>query len=291
MLNYDYPLYRPPSEGDNLIIQASIGCSFNQCSFCSMYKDKQYRARPVAEVLADIAQAARVWPQAHRVFLADGDALVLEMADLRIILDALAATFPNLQRVSAYATPINLNKKSIEDLAELKARKLSLVYLGIESGSDAMLRRIVKGSARQMESALKRAREAGMKVSATVILGLGGQSHWQDHIDATADLVNAAPPTFLSTLQLTLQDDAVEGFLQRFGEPFQPQDDFAILTEQRRLIERLNPPSPVIFRSNHASNCYALAGTLPKDRDKLLGQIDRALHGSASLRPEFLRGL
>lgn len=291
MLDYDFPLWRPPSEGDNLIIQATLGCGFNGCTFCSMYKRKDYRERPLAEVFADIEAAARAWPGAHRVFLADGDAYGLPTDALAAICDKLKQCFPNLTRVSAYATPFNLLKKSVEEIRLLKERKLSLVYLGIESGSDLMLKKIAKGTSKHMEQGLLRATEAGLKISATVITGLGGKAHWQEHIDATADLINRAPVTFLSTLQLGLEAEVAPRFFERFGEPFEWQDDVAVLEELHRLVERLDPPSPVIFRSNHASNALPLAGTLPKDKAKVLAQIEQALAGERGLRPAWLRGL
>jgi len=290
MLDYDFPLWRPPSEGDNLIIQATLGCGYNHCTFCSMYKGKAYRERPLAEVFVDIDRAARAWPDATRVFLADGDAYGLPVDHLGALCDRLAAVFPDLQRISAYATPFNILKKSADEIRGLKAKKLSLVYLGIESGSDVLLKRIGKGGAAQMEAALKRAAEGGLKVSATVINGLGGKAGWEEHVDATAELINRAPPTYLSTLQLGLEAEAAPGFHQRFPG-FEWQDDAGVLGELRRLVERLAPPTPVIFRSNHASNALALAGNLPKDRAKLLAQIDAALSGAAGLRPRWLRGL
>jgi len=253
-----------------------------------MYKTKAYRVRPLDEVGADIQRAARMWPEAHRVFLADGDAYGMPTDHLAALCDRMGAAFSNLQRVSAYATPFNLLRKSAEEIRLLKAKKLSLVYLGIESGSDRLLKAIAKGSAGQMERALLRAGEAGLKVSATVILGLGGQADWQEHIDATALLVNRAPPTYLSTLQLDLAPNVAEDFFARFPG-FQWQDDHGVLVELRRLIESLAPPSPVIFRSNHASNALALAGTLPKDKPKLLAQIDAALEGEVGLRPRWIR--
>lgn len=291
MLNYDMPLWRPPSEGNNLIIQATIGCSFNRCSFCSMYRTKTFQARPLDRVFADIDAAARVWPDAHRVFLADGDALVLPNDDLLAILDKLAASFPNLARVSSYALPANLIKKSVEELAELKRNRLTLIYYGLETGSGDLLKRISKGaSPRAIIQGLGKARDAGLKVSATVILGLGGRAYWREHIDGTAALVNEAAPTYLSTLQLGLDPMIEAEFHKRFGEPFEPQDDAGMLIEQQRLIEQLDPPSPVIFRSNHASNALPLAGTLPKDRDALLAVLEAARAGAVPLRPSYMRG-
>ncbi len=291
LLDYDMPLWRPPSEGRNLIIQATLGCSFNRCSYCAMYRSKAFRARPLEEVFADIERAARAWPEAARVFLADGDALVLPTEQLERILDKLAESFPALARVSCYALPANLIKKSVEELQSLVARRLTLVYYGIESGSHDILKRVTKGaSPKAMVEGLSKAAEAGLKVSATVILGLGGQKRWREHIDSTAELVGQAPLTYLSTLQLGLEPVVREEFMRKFGEPFEFQDDDAILAEQERLIGRVEPPRPVIFRSNHASNALALAGTLPKDRERLLAEIAAARAGTVPLRPEWLRG-
>ena len=291
-LLYDMPLFRPPSEGDNLIIQATLGCSFNQCSFCAMYRSKQYVARPVTEVFADIRNAAAGWPDAQRVFLADGDALALPTEHLLTILRELASALPNLTRVSCYATPGNIQRKSAEDLALLREHKLNLLYFGIESGSDLILKKITKGATqRRMAEVLHKARDSGMKVSATVILGLGGTQHSDEHIDGTIALLNSAPVTYLSTLQLYLDASVEEEFYRKFGEPFEMPDDLAILKEQERLISGLNPPQPVIFRSNHASNALALAGNLPRDKDKLLLQLREAMAGNRSLRPHFMRGL
>lgn len=291
MLDYDFPLWRPPSEGSNLIIQATLGCRFNQCTFCSMYKVKEYVERPLEAVFADIDAAASQWPNAHRVFLADGDAYAMPTESLAAICDHLKQRLPLLQRVSAYATPFNILKKSEDEIRLLKEKRLNLVYLGIESGSDLILKKIAKGSAKQMEQALLKAAATGLKVSATVITGLGGKAHWQDHIDATADLINRAPVTYLSTLQLGLEDEVAPRFFERYGEPFEWQDDRAVLLELQRLVERLNPSSPVIFRSNHSSNALALAGTFPKDKNKVLEQINQALAGYRELRPAWARGL
>jgi len=291
-LHYHMPLYRPPSEADNLIIQVSLGCSFNQCSFCSMYRSKEYIQRPLAAVQDDITDAAGSWPDARRVFLADGDALSLPTEQLLMILDALHAALPKLTRVSCYATPGNILGKSHDALAQLKERGLSLLYLGIESGSNLMLKKITKGATQQgLAKAMQKAFDAGLKVSGTVILGLGGKEHWQEHIDGTIALLNSAPITYLSTLQLHLEADIEEEFQTKFGERFEMQGDSDILEEQQRLISGLNPPKPVIFRSNHASNALALAGTLPRDREKLLPQVKAALEGEEVLRPWFMRGM
>jgi radical SAM superfamily enzyme YgiQ (UPF0313 family) len=291
-LTYDMPLFRPPSEGNNLIIQATLGCSFNQCSFCSMYRSKKYRERPLDAVFSDIRQAAADWPDAQRVFLADGDALALPTDQLLAILRELAAALPRLTRVSCYATPGNIRNKSVEELAMLRENRLCLLYFGVESGSNLILKKITKGAnQRSMAAALHRAQESGMKVSATVVLGLGGYNHSDEHIDGTIALLNQAPVTYLSTLQLYLDPSIMDEFQHKFGEPFEMPDDQMILKEQERLISGLNPPQPIIFRSNHASNALALAGNLPKDRERLLQQLREALDGVRPLRPLYTRGL
>lgn len=292
MLNYDMPLYRPPSEGDNLIIQATLGCSYNQCSFCSMYHSKHYQARSFEVVSSEIRQAAILWPNARRVFLADGDALALPTEQLLAILNALKSALPQLTRTSCYATPINLLRKSEKELLQLQQAGLSLLYFGVESGSNLILKKTTKGATQQgMITALKKAADAGFKVSATVILGLGGVTHWQVHIDGTVELLNQVPISYLSTLQLYLEPAARESFVQKFGEPFIAQNDLAILQEQMRLIDGLQPPQATIFRSNHASNALALAGNLPKDRQRLLQQLQQAIDGERALRPSEQRGL
>jgi radical SAM superfamily enzyme YgiQ (UPF0313 family) len=225
------------------------------------------------------------------VFLADGDALVAPTEHLIAILSALQEAFPSLERVSSYALPANLMKKSATDLTLLREQKLTLIYYGIESGSADLLKRITKGATpRSMREGLAKAKQAGLQISATVILGLGGQTHWQAHIDATADLVNQVELDYLSTLQLGLEPSIREEFYQKFREPFLPQDDFGILAEQARLVERLEPSAPLIFRSNHASNALALAGTLPRDKERLLAALAMAQAGQVGLRPAWMRG-
>jgi len=205
MLDFNQPLYRPPSEGNNLILQATLGCSFNRCSFCSMYRSKSYQARPLEDVFEDVDRAATSWPDARRIFLADGDALTLPTGHLMKLLEKLDQSFPMLSRVSSYATPANLRRKSIAELTELRENRLNLVYLGIESGSDLILKKITKGANRRsLREAMVSARTAGIKVSGTVILGLGGAEYWEEHIDGTLALLSEAPLTYLSTLQLFL---------------------------------------------------------------------------------------
>lgn len=290
-IHYDLPVWRPPSEASSFILQATLGCSFNRCSFCSMYRTKHFTIRPLAEVHAEIETVARIHPATQRVFLADGDALAAPVDHLVTILTALRAAFPRLERVSSYALPANLLKKSAAELTQLRENGLTLLYYGIETGSADLLKRISKGATPEaMVTGLTKAKQAGLRISATVILGLGGQTHWREHIDATTDLVNRLELDYLSTLQLMLDPMIYDEFHHKFREPFQEQNDRALLMEQARLIERLNPPAPLVFRSNHASNALALAGELPRDQKAMLAQLERALTGRVQLRPEWLRG-
>jgi len=225
------------------------------------------------------------------VFLADGDALALPTDHLAKLLRLLKTSFPRLSRVSLYATAQNFLEKSVDELKELRAGGLSLAYFGIETGSDALLSKIDKGvNAAQMIEALHRAHEANIKISATVILGIGGIEYTREHIHDTVKLINAAPITYLSTLQLGLEEGAKERFLKAF-DSFTPLNDLQILHEQRELISLINPPQKIIFRSNHASNALHLSGTLPKDSEKLMAQIDDALRvGEGALIPKWFRG-
>lgn len=294
-MHYHMPLYRPPSEAYSLIFQVTLGCSFNRCAFCSMYRSKTFTIRPLEEVLGEIRAAAREMPGTRRVFLADGDALVCPTEHLERILDELYGAFPRLTRVSAYALPANLLRKSTEELARLRARGLVLLYYGIESGSPEILKRITKGATPEaMATGLQKAREAKLKVSGTVILGLGGQERWQEHIDGTLALVNRAPLTYLSTLQVYLEPVVQKEYPEKFarlGGRYEPQDDLGILAEQARLVAGIEPPSPIIFRANHASNALPLGGTLPRDREAILATLGAASNGEIPLRPFFQRGL
>lgn len=291
MPNYDSPLWRPPSEADSLILQATLGCSWNRCSFCSMYRAKRFTVRPLDEVFADIDHLARDWPEARRVFLADGDALVLPTDHLLRIIGYLRQCLPRLARISCYALPHNLLRKDSDQLVQLREAGLKLFYYGIETGDPKLLKRICKGATRRgMEDGLTRSAAAGIKVSATVILGLAGHHGWQAHIDGTIELLGRVPLNYLSTLQLGL-DPLVEGeFLGRFDAGFQTQDDVGILQELERLIAGIDPPRPIVFRSNHASNALPLAGNLPRDRERLLHEIAAVQTGGRGLRPQWLRG-
>lgn len=290
MLEYDYPLYRPPAEADSLIIQITLGCSHNSCTFCSMYKTKNFQVKGMEQIEDEIETFALNFPDTHRIFLADGDAMSLDTSYLLEVLKLLQKYFKNLRRVSIYASATNILKKSVSELKELKVNKLSLIYYGIESGNNILLKKINKGASKdEIISSLNLAKEADLKISATVILGLGGKEYSKEHIDDTAKLINQVKVTYLSTLQLGLEKSIKNRFLKAF-DSFTPLDDKEILDEQYRFISSLKPTNKVIFRSNHASNALPLAGTLPKDNEKLCTQIKFAMEFEKSLVPKRFRG-
>ena len=291
MLEYDYPLFRPPAEANNLIIQVTLGCSYNNCSFCSMYKSKNYKVRDLDDVYKDIDILALTYPNANKVFLADGDALSLESEHLLTLLQYLQNSFQKLRRVSVYASSQNILSKSEQELEMLCRNKLNLIYYGIETGSKLMLKKITKGvSQNDIIVSLNKASNAGMKVSATVILGIGGEKYSKEHIEETAKIVNTTRVNYLSTLQLGLEDDVKDNFYKHFSD-FTSLDDSQILQEQKRFLELLNPANKIIFRSNHASNALHLSGTIPKDKKRLLKEIAAALEiGKKAFVPFAFRG-
>jgi radical SAM superfamily enzyme YgiQ (UPF0313 family) len=214
MLNYDFPLYRPPAEADNLIIQVTLGCSHNNCTFCSMYKSKKYIKRQLDELKNEIDEFSSIYPNTIKIFLADGDALSTPTQYLLEILKYLQQKFPKLRRVSCYASAGNILDKNEDELTELKNNKLTLIYYGIETGSDILLKKINKGvNAQDMISSLNLASKVGIKISATIILGLGGEKYSKEHIEKSAKLVNQTNITYLSTLQLGLDEDVKIDFI------------------------------------------------------------------------------
>ncbi len=276
MMTYDYPLFRPPAEADNIIIQVTLGCSYNNCSFCSMYKTKKYQERSLEDIYKDIDTFAASYHNAHKIFLADGDALALPTVTLMKILQYLQTSFAKLRRVSTYASAQNLLEKSKQDLELLQKNRLNLIYFGIETGNDIVLKKITKGvNQSDIIKSLNKVPK-GMKISATVILGIAGIKYTKEHIIDTANIINNTPINYLSTLQLWLEEDAKDNFYKHFND-FTPLNDIQILGEQKRFLELLNPTSKIIFGSNHVSNALHLSGTLPKDTDKLISQLDRAM--------------
>ena len=287
---YDHPLYRPPSEASSLIFQVTLGCSFNKCSFCNMYRTKEYAERPWDEIKTEIDLNAKAYPEASRIFLADGDALNLSIDRLIQILEYIYAKFTNLKRVSCYAMPKNLLQKKDDELDKLKSMGLNMFYIGIETGNDILLKKVTKGAtSKGVLQSCKKAKHHGFILSCMIILGLGGRTYTNEHIADTARLVSEIAPDYLGALTLYLEDGIYSEFMTKFKEPFIPLDDIEVLDEIERLISGFNPATPVTFRANHASNVYSLGGTIPQDKEKLLSLIKELKHHPEMLKPKILR--
>ena len=291
-MRYHGTVVRPPSEAESYILQITYGCSHNGCTFCGTYSDKPFRARPWEEVLEDIVMAGLEMPGMRKVFLADGNALVLGTRRLVRVLDALRTAFPLLRRVGIYANARDILNKSDADLTLLREKGLAIIYLGMESGSDEVLKRINKGiSAAEMAEAVHKAKRAGIRVSVICILGLGGRELSLQHAEQTGRVASAMDPPYLSLLTLMLVPGTELHRESESGE-FALPEPAEMLVELRTILENLDGLSRCIFRTNHASNYLPLAGTLSKDRVRLLETLDVALsRGRSALRPEEWRGL
>ncbi len=270
--DYNQPLFRPPSEAQSLIFQITYGCSQNHCTFCGMYKMKQFRVRPVAEFLTEInmipaAQRAMV----QRVFLADGDALVYPQSGLLEILELLAEYFPRLTRVAAYASPNSLKTKSVVELKALRDKKLRILYFGLESGDDQSLQLINKGfDAETMLQLCQKAQEAQIKLSVTAILGLAGRARSAEHAQATAAWVTRLSPEYFSLLTMFRRhNDAHFELIEQLSNG-------EVLQEALAIVRQL-APRKTILRSNHVSNILNLAGSYPKDRERIIAQTEAAV--------------
>ncbi len=290
-MRYEGQIYRPPSEADAYILQATIGCSWNHCTYCDMYRQKSFRVRDLDETLEDVHSAGKAFgDRVRKVFVADGDALVLDLEHWEAILSACKTAFPRAKRVSAYATAMNVNEKSVEDLRRLRKLGLSLLYMGPETGDDLTFKRIAKGSNfEEHVEAAKRAHEAGMKVSAIFLLGAGGTERSREHAEGSAKLITAMDPEFVSALTLTVIPGTPIAKMQESGR-FTLPSVTRLLEELRTLVSQAAPTNAV-FRTNHASNYLPLAGRLPADRDRIVAVLDKALAGEVPLRPERARGL
>ncbi len=277
-VSYVEPVFRPPSEARSLIFQVTNGCSWNRCSYCEMYTDpqKKFRPRAEAELLAEIRACGEQGVEARRVFLADGDALVLSMRRLRTILGEIRSSLPSVTRVSSYCLPSNLKNKSDEDLQELESLGLKVIYVGAESGDDAVLQHIDKGETyATTASALLRARAAGIKTSVMILNGIGGRRFSEQHALASARLVNDTQPDYLATLVLTFYKGA-ERLVAGFDGEFEELDTVELCREIRILLGATELDS-TIFRSDHVSNHLVLKGVLGKDKARLLQQIDESI--------------
>lgn len=290
--SYDEPLFRPPSEAYSLIFQVTHGCSWNKCAFCEMYTSKNFKVRNEAEVFAEIDQIKSLASDTRKVFLADGNAFVLSFDRLMRVLEKLNQAFPRLARVSAYASSRDILSKTDEELKQLNEAGLKLLYIGIESGDDEVLKIINKGETFcSTEKALIKVRKAGIKISVMILNGLGGKLFSDQHAFQSAKLVNSIQPEYLSTLVLSLPY-GIGHFEKRFNGEFIQLSPFELIAELGLFIRNLDLKSTV-YRSDHASNYLVLKGILNRDKESLLHRINDFLQNpqTGKLRSEWLRGL
>jgi radical SAM superfamily enzyme YgiQ (UPF0313 family) len=291
-IRYVEPVFRPPSEAESLILPLTDGCSWNKCTFCEMYTapQKKFRARDEAEVLESIrATGQRYADDIRRVFLADGDALVLPTRRLLTVLEAIRTHLPAVRRISSYCLPRNLRKKNQQEIDELAAAGLSMVYVGAESGDDAVLAAVDKGETFDTTvDALNKLGTAGITRSVMILNGLGGRELSRQHAENSARLANATQPEYLATLVVSFPKG--EDRLRAGFPGWEPLGQQELFVEMERFLSGLELKRTV-FRSDHASNWLILKGTLGADKERLLAQVRQAVAGEAKLRPGWARGL
>ncbi|MCM8855030.1 MAG: radical SAM protein [Candidatus Thiodiazotropha sp.] len=294
LLNYIQPVFRPPSEAQSLILQVSIGCSWNKCTFCEMYTEpqKRFKPKPIDEIRNELQQFVSMDIPLRRVFLADGDAMTLSYRRLHEIMQAVNEYLPDIQRVSAYCLPRNIKNKSVDELQRLRDMGLEMVYVGCETGDDLVLERVNKGETWQTSlDALLKLQQAGIRRSVMILNGLGGARYSEQHALNSASLMNESQPEYLATLVVSFPKGQ-QRLQQGYAGEFQMLNLRQLLEEMEVMLSSLNLEK-TIFRSDHASNYLILKGVLNKDKERLLNQVRTALANpeSTSFRAEWQRGL
>lgn len=290
-MEYEGIVIRPPSEAESLILQVTLGCSHNKCTFCPTYKGRRFRLKDLEIIKSEIDEVAPYGPF-RKVFLADGDALIIPQTKLLAILEYLNKKIKGLRRVGIYGNAKSILRKSVEELRELKARKLGIIYLGVETGDEGLLQRVRKGvSYEQMVEAGRRVKEAGITLSVTVLLGLGGVELSSQHALATAKILSEIDPDFASALTLMVVPGTplyaeMEAGLFKLPSPFQLIEELGIIIANSNF-------SQCYFTSNHASNYLPIKARLPRDKEAVVNLIHEVIssRNPALLRPEYLRGL
>lgn len=289
-MNYEGTVYRPPSEASSLIVQVTIGCSHNSCTFCSMYRSKQFRIKDVSRIKDELREFRQMYRTVKRIFLADGDAFILKTDDLMDILNEIKTLFPECERVSSYATPKDILNKSQDEIKKLQKNGLKLLYMGIESGSDKILLQINKGvTAKEIVVAGQKAIEAGMQLSVTLISGIGGTVNSRDHAIDSAKVISEINPHYVGLLTLMVEEDTEMYDKIKSSEMIllSPKE---VMLETYEFISNLEV-SDCLFRSNHASNYVPLGGNLNRDKEKMLKELQTYLSDEADFKDERYRAL
>ena len=289
-MHYEGTCIRPPSEAFSILLQVTTGCSHNKCTFCGTYKDKRFRIKDDRIILGDILFASKYMKRQDRVFLMDGDALIIPQKRLMWILDRIKEHLPWVRRVGAYANAKSIRMKTAQELIDLKKNGLGILYLGVETGDEDLLKKIRKGSSPQhLINMGRKAREAGIKLSVTVLLGIAGREKSIEHARATGELLSGMDPNYVGALTVMLIPGTQLHDEFRNGT-FEVPTERELLLELREMIEHTHL-SRGLFFSNHASNYLPIKARLPKGKQDALDQIDSALRGDIGLRPEWMRAL
>jgi radical SAM superfamily enzyme YgiQ (UPF0313 family) len=287
-MHYEGNCIRPPPEASSILLQVTLGCSHNQCTFCGTYKDKPFRIKNDDIILSDILFASEHMKRQDWVFLMDGDALIIPQKRLMRILERIKEHLPWVKRVGAYANVKSIRMKSSQELAELRENRLGMLYLGVETGDDEIRKKIKKGSSAQLCLEMgKKVKDAGMELTITVLLGIGGKEKSLDHARSTGKLISAIDPNYVSALTLILIPGTPLWEEYERGD-FEMPDERGLLLEMKEMIAHINL-SCGLFSSNHPSNYLSVRAWLPKDKQKILDLIDAALRGEIGLRPEWMR--
>ena len=289
-MRYIGDIYRPPSEAYSLLVQVTIGCTHNKCTFCNMYKAKQFKVRDPKEVFEDLEWARAHYRKVERIFLCDGDALALANNKLIPILDYIREHFPECERVTTYGRATAVMRKTDEELRQLKEHGLEMVYMGAESGSPAVLEKICKGETREdLIRGVQRLEEAGIKTSVTFINGLDPEN-WEDHVIQTGTMITEMNASYVSLLTLMLQPPAPMFYEYTSGN-FKPLTAEEVLAETCLMLKHARPSKPCVFRSNHASNYVSLRGNLPMDNEAMIASLKRCMEDRGLLKDERFRML
>lgn len=290
-MRYVGNIYRPPSEAYSLLVQVTIGCSHNKCTFCNMYKEKQFRLRKQEEVLEDLAWARSQYRRVDRIFLCDGDALCLANKKLLVILDYIRENFPECERVTSYGRATDALRKSDDELRELREHGLTMVYLGAESGSQRVLDAVNKGeTVEELITGVQKLERNGIQTSVTFISGLSGRNGWEEHAIESGKMIAAMNASYVSLLTLMVEPPAPMLEQIRSGE-FEYLTPEQVLQETCLLLDHARPQKSCVFRSNHASNYVSLRGNLPEDNDQLIEALHRCMKNRGMLKDERFRML
>jgi len=290
-MRYEGNVFRPPSEAYSLLVQVTIGCTHNKCTFCSMYKDKKFRVRDLNEVLEDLQWAREHYRRVERIFLCDGDALALKNSKLMPILEFIEKNFPECERVTSYGRATDVLRKSEEEMKALFEAGLSMIYLGAESGSDKVLKDICKGETRQqLIDGVRKIEASGMQASVTFISGLAGKDGWEDHAVQTGTMISEMEPSYVGLLTLMIDPDVPMAREIQSGRMklLSPEE---VMAETLLMLKNTSVSRKCVFRSNHASNYVSLRGTLPEDKDRMMALVRKAMENHDMFKDERFRAL